>query len=102
MSRGDLQEVDSKQRIDISRAKSDFRSKMRSEMRKFPMRSKRSVDQFMQTSNYMETPKEEENSIERLINLYKDSYKVMKEERKHQAVKAKEGLEKSWMYEHYH
>lgn len=71
-------------------------------MRKFPMRGKRSVDQFIHTSNCMETPKEEDNSIERLINIYKDNYNLMREERKHLAVKAKEGLEKSWMYEHYH
>lgn len=75
---------------------------MKSEMRKFPMRGKRSADQFIYSSNCMETPREEEGSIERLIHIYRDNYKQMKEERKREAVQAKEGLELSWMYEHYH
>ena len=47
---------------------------MKSEMRKFPMRGKRTVDQFIYPSNYMENPREEENSIKSLIKVYKDSY----------------------------
>lgn len=99
---GDLQSSEPTQGIDISRVRSEFRSKMKSEMRKFPVRGKRSVDQFIYSSNYMDNPREEEGSIKSLIKVYKDSYELLKEERKHLAVKAKEGLEQSWMYGHYH
>lgn len=65
---------------------------MKSEMRKFPVRGKRSADQFIYSSNCKDASREDEGSIERLINIYKDNYKQLKEERKQEVVKAKEGL----------
>lgn len=52
---------------------------MKSEMRKFPVRGKRTVDQFIYSSNYMDNPREDEGSIKSLIKVYKDSYEQLKE-----------------------